>query len=85
MACAGAGRVTAGCAGLDRWKDCAGAGAVFVRGATLSVFEPRLPKLDPLPARASASAGAKAMTHAVSTASRVFDVRLARCHHYFRL
>ena len=55
--------------GFERWKDWAGAGAVFVRGATLSVFEPRLPRLDPLPARASASTGAKATTTAVSTAS----------------
>ena len=69
MACEAVGRVGADCAGFERWKDWAGAGAVFVRGETLSVRAPRLPELDPLPARASASAGAKARTRAVSTAS----------------
>ena len=42
---------------------------MFVRGATLSVFEPRLPELEPLPARASARTGAKAIRNAVSAAS----------------
>jgi hypothetical protein len=64
------------CAGLERWKDCAGAGAVCVRAGALSVRAPRLPTLEPLPARASASAGANARTSAAVTAKKRPAVRL---------
>ena len=76
--CCTPGRAALGAvwAGFERWNDCEAPGAVAVGGAALWVREPRLPKLEPLLARASAMAGASARTSAAESARARPAVRL---------
>jgi hypothetical protein len=74
--CGAAGAAVAGfcacCCGVVLRSTGFAVGAVWVGGGAWSVWLPRLPELEPAPARASANEGATTMTAAITASQRIF-------------
>ena len=62
----------AGCCGVVLRSTGFALGAVWVGAGAWSVLPPRLPELEPAPARASANEGATTITAAITASQRIF-------------
>src|SRR5688500_13443294 len=64
----------AGCCGVVLRSTGLALGAVWVGGGAWSVWVPRLPELEPAPARASANVGAMMIAAAIAASQRIFFI-----------